>query len=109
MKRGTKILLGVVSGIGLLVLAAPILLESPCLEFDGCGCGRQREWACFEFACSHRIRFMKCHVVIKSPGVESHRHEYWDAQYQRIGWLEFFRYLSSPINPLQPTRASARG
>src|SRR5438046_7172572 len=97
-----KILLAVICGVGLLLLAAPILLESPCLELDGCRCGRQRQWACFEFACCNRIRFMKFHMVIKSPGDATHSHKYWDAQYVRVGWMAFFRNVFSSIISAQP-------
>jgi hypothetical protein len=111
MKRSEKILLALICGAVLLALATPFLLESPCLEFDGCRCGRQREWACFTFAFWKPIRFVKFHTVIKSPGDPTHSHLYWDAQYERIGWLEFFRYVSSPINAVQPTavRSAASG
>lgn len=103
--QGMKKSLVVILGVGIVVLAALILLGSPTLEFDGCECGRQRQWACFEFACCNRIRLMKFHVIVHSTGDVSHKHVYWDAQYERIGWIEFFRYLRSPNYPVLPTVA----
>lgn len=51
---------------------------------------------------------MKFHMVIKSPGDVTHSHMYWDAQYESIGWMEFLRYVISPINPVQPPLAALR-
>lgn len=109
MKLGTKILLVAFCSGGVAVLAAPILLESPCYEYDHCSCGMQRQWACFEFAALRPIRFMKFHTVIKRPGDPTHTHDFCTPQYIRIDCIEFFRFVLSPINPVQPTRASARG
>src|ERR1035437_4758149 len=105
MWQGMKKSAVIIFCVGILVLAAPILLGSPCIEIDGCQCGRQRQWACFEFSFGNHIRLMKFHIIISSPGDASHSHVYWDARYERIGWIEFFRYLRSPSNPVQRTVA----
>jgi hypothetical protein len=73
--------------IALTLFASYLWLGPVYTMYDGCECGRRRDWKEFqECAQLHGKKFMS-HIT--TPGVPGHEHRYWDAQYSQSAIVAF--------------------
>jgi hypothetical protein len=53
--------------------------------YDGCACGRERQWYSFDEC--RLLRHKKFFLKVISVGESKHRHEYYDPTWTEQSWL----------------------